>query len=308
MWRSITDNIMICKICNKEYIKNYELSIHIRAFHKISIQIYYDNYLKKENEGICYCGKKTKFSGLVGYRLYCSPKCVSCDTKIKQKVSNTMFNKYGVYSSNQSELIKRKKEITSIKNYGVSNPRKSKIVQSKIEHTCLKKFGCCHPGQSLIVKQNIQKTWKEKYSEGHFFKTVKGKLLSRIKAIKETELRKLNNEPLMPNIGNQERICLNEIQQHTSYTIMRNDHSIANITGFFPDGHISELKLFIEFDERMHFIDDYKTYTQKDIDRQIILESIPGYIIFRVSEKQWEENKEQVINNFKQLVQELETT
>jgi len=110
----------------------------------------------------------------------------------------------------------------------------------------------------------------------------------------------LNGEPVMPCIGSVERVCLNIFEQLTPFKIIRNDHSIFDLVGFFPDGHILELKLFIEFDEKFHYVDDdCKTLRQEDIDRQLILESIPGYRVFRVSKKDWDENQDQVILNFK---------
>jgi len=53
------------------------------------------------------------------------------------------------------------------------------------------------------------------------------------------------------------------------------------------------------------FIDNYKTYTEKDIDRELVLASL-GYIVFRISEQSWKINKDQVINNFKLLIEELQ--
>lgn len=53
-----------CQICNKEYKRNNELAKHIKT-HNISIQAYYDKYLRKEDEGVCpCCGKATNFINL----------------------------------------------------------------------------------------------------------------------------------------------------------------------------------------------------------------------------------------------------
>ena len=145
----------------------------------------------------------------------------------------------------------------------------------------------------------------ERYGVDNWSKSSQGRKCSRINFLKLIENQKLNDEPLCPRIGNMERICLNELQHHTPYKINRTDPSIGHIVGFFPDGHISELKLFIEFDERQHFIDDYKTYTQKDIDREFVLKSIPGYKVFRISEKNWKENKDAMLHDFSALINEL---
>ena len=69
---------MKCCICNKE-LKNYiSLSSHIKKNHfDITLQKYYDNFLKKENEDMCIvCGNKTKFVRIsYGYKKTCSNKC-----------------------------------------------------------------------------------------------------------------------------------------------------------------------------------------------------------------------------------------
>jgi hypothetical protein len=180
-----------------------------------------------------------------------------------------------------------------------------KQVSFSSENTCLNKFGVKNPMQSEKIKEKSKQSCLDKYGETNFAKTPRGRALSRKNYIKMIEIQKLNGEPLMPCIGTEERTCLNVLQLLTFNTIIRNDSSFRYNIGFFPDGHILELKLFIEFDERHHFIDEYKTYIQKDIDRELILASL-GYIIFRISEKQWKTNKEQVIDNFKLLIEELQ--
>jgi len=131
------------------------------------------------------------------------------------------------------------------------------------------------------------------------------KLKLRKLTINRIEIQKLNGEPLMPCIGNIERPCLNKLESIISKKIIRSDHNIFDLVAFFPDGHIPELKLFIEFDEKNHFEDKEMTILkQKDIERQLILASL-GYIVFRISEKQWNENKEKVTKDFTTLCQQL---
>ena len=57
---------------------NNRLVSHLRTEHNVfSVKIYYDSYIRKENEGICpACGKETSFRGLGhGYDKYCSNAC-----------------------------------------------------------------------------------------------------------------------------------------------------------------------------------------------------------------------------------------
>jgi hypothetical protein len=152
------------------------------------------------------------------------------------------------------------------------------------------------------IKQKRQKGNLKKYGFDNFSKTEKGKEIARINSIRMVENQKLNGEPLSPKIGPQERTFLNELQQYTPYEIIRNDFSFRYIKGRFPDGHIPELKLFIQFDERFHFLDIACTkYKLDDLECTVQLASL-GYIIFRVSEKQWKENKEKTISDFKDFL------
>jgi len=92
----------------------------------------------------------------------------------------------------------------------------------------------------------------------------------------------------------EEGICLDELQKYTEYKIIRN----PQIIGYFPDGLIEELKLDIEFDEKEH---DYQYHIDSDIIRDQDFEH-SGYQVFRIKEKDWFENKETVINEFKRII------
>jgi very-short-patch-repair endonuclease len=224
--------------------------------------------------------------------------------EIKEKIKQTCLKKHGVENPFQSEMIKEKSKQTCLKNHGVEHSMKSKEIREKSKNTCLNKFGVKNPMQSEKIKEKSKQSCLDKYGETNFAKTPRGRALSRKNYIKMIEDQRLNGEPLSPRIGPTERLSLNELEIISNKKIIRNDHFISNLVSFFPDGHVPELKLFIEFDEKQHFTDDYETYTQKDIDRELILASL-GYIIFRISEKQWNSNQNQIIEQFKMLVKEL---
>jgi hypothetical protein len=88
---------MNCKICNQKVDNIRKLSKHIRDQHKnTSVKQYYDEFLKKENEGFCViCQKPTNYAGLgEGYKKTC---CQSCSGKLfrinlkKDKKRNDAF-------------------------------------------------------------------------------------------------------------------------------------------------------------------------------------------------------------------------
>lgn len=74
-----------CAICNEKLHSTgtvahvyTKLFYHINTIHGITSQKdYYDEYFKKENEGICpICGKETEFRSIaLGYNTYCSASC-----------------------------------------------------------------------------------------------------------------------------------------------------------------------------------------------------------------------------------------
>lgn len=78
-----------CFICNKDI----ECSIkeHLSSFHhNFSRKLYYDTYLKKQNEGKCIiCNKEAVFKSIEqGYSNYCSTKCAwqTDEVKLKRKI------------------------------------------------------------------------------------------------------------------------------------------------------------------------------------------------------------------------------
>jgi len=226
-------------------------------------------------------------------------------TEVQVQKKQTCLKNLGVENPSQSEIIKHQKIKTNLKHRGVEYPMQSEKVKEQVRKTSKDHWGYNHPMQSETVKETYKQACIERWGFRYYFQTPQARKCSRITHIKIVETQRLNGEPLMPCIGSIERICLNTIQPFIPYKIIRNDHSVFDLVAFFPDGHIPELKLFIEFDEDHHF-EDKKEMTilkQKDIDRQLVLESIPGYRVFRISEKQWNENKEQVILNFKQLIE-----
>jgi len=100
-----------------------------------------------------------------------------------------------------------------------------------------------------------------------------------------------------PTKGRNEKDFISKLQYDVSYFI-DND---ARIIGYFPDGYIKELKLVIEFDEPWHNRTWSKKHDiQKDEDYQKI-----GLRIFRVSERNWIDNKEKVISDFKIFIKEI---
>lgn len=234
------DNNIQCQICNKLCKDLKGLSTHIGKKHSdISRKLYYDIYLKKENEdGLCKICKKeiVNVSFTLGYAKHCSNKCSRNDPDIMNIVSEKVKLKHG-------------------------------DLKFKEEHK-----------NRIKISYQLHPEYRQK---------------SRERNIKRMELQKFNGEKLVPSIGNLERDCLNILESNIEYKIIKNEQTI----GFFPDGKISELNIILEFDEYHHFRFD-GSYTIRDQKRQKELED-KGWKFFRIKQKDWEKDRDNIINDFK---------
>jgi len=109
----------------------------------------------------------------------------------------------------------------------------------------------------------------------------------RLYQIKRIEDQILNGEPLIPCIGKNERIFLNEIENILNLNVCRQ----FPICGYFIDGYIPELKLAFEFDELNNHQDK-----KRDSERQKEIEETLKCNFFRVSDLEWKSNKNNVLN------------
>lgn len=76
-------SLITCIICEQTCYA-MGISHHLKHKHDITSNQYYNTYLKKETEGMCYaCNKSTKFVSIIlGYRKFCNIKCVQNLRKI----------------------------------------------------------------------------------------------------------------------------------------------------------------------------------------------------------------------------------
>lgn len=133
-----------CKICNREFKNKKSLSTHVNHKHNINGKQYYDEYLKKDNEGNCVvCGNETTYRGMgVGYLENCSQECRDKNKELRKKRSEVAKGKKQsiehiqkrIKNTNQIEKEKTRKK-TVLKKYGVDNVWKldsvKKIISEK---------------------------------------------------------------------------------------------------------------------------------------------------------------------------------
>jgi len=229
---------------------------------------------------------------------------VPLSNKINQtKTKETCIKKYGVENPSKISLVKEKKKLTCQKNWGVDNPSQSDTIQKKKEKTSLNRYGVINPYQNEKIKKKYKQTCLKNFGVDNFAKTESGRRLSRINSIRMIENQKLNGEPLHSKIGDNERKFLDKLQLFTNYEIIRQDPSFRYIIGRFPDGYIKELKLFILFDERQHFVDDYITYNEQS--KQEVKDYLSlgeDYSIFRVNQKEWNQDPNPYILFFIEII------
>lgn len=105
-----------CRLCNTKCTSK-NIGQHLRYCHadlNMTAKLYYDTFLKQENEGICsVCGKPTKFKNISnGYNIVCSRTCNNIS--IGSKISIAAQNK----TAEDKARINKKREETCLKKYG----------------------------------------------------------------------------------------------------------------------------------------------------------------------------------------------
>lgn len=107
----------LCQLCNTLHKTCGGLASHLIQTHKTSTKSYYDQFLKKNMDGVCKnCGIDTKFHNLsLGYRITCSQKCsreLMRKPESRNKAKHTMLSRYGVEHAAQNFEVKSKISFT----------------------------------------------------------------------------------------------------------------------------------------------------------------------------------------------------
>lgn len=174
-----------CEICGHKFKSLKGLQTHISHGHKISSKEYYDIYLKKDGEDICYCGKLTSYRNIrLGYHKYCSTKCQSNDPKIiEARVSKNRGKNHWTYDYGHPNKGKTYEEIHGQEKASELKRRLSELGKELVgEKNPF--FGKHHTEEVKIKfrKVKLGKTYEELYGYE------KGKIL-RNKLIKDNLLR-----------------------------------------------------------------------------------------------------------------------
>jgi len=279
---------MICQICKKEMKR---IGSHIIRQHNLSLQVYYDTYLKKENEDICYCGKKKEFGRDLSeaYNDFCSPSCAVKNKDIQIKMRKTCFKNSGFENPLMNDNLKRQ---GMIKKYGVEYALQFKEIQEKIKETLLNRYNVDHPSKISLVKD--KKTQTQILHFGDLYcRTPEARLIYRQNFIHNIENQKGSYQVQR---GKNEQMILDELEKIFEIIIQRD----FTYFGFYPDGYIKELNLVIEIYEEHHRHTCYLDYDERR--KNTIIENL-NCNFFIIWEKDWLTSKEQVISQFKSVIE-----
>ena len=218
----------------------------------------------------------------------------SLDVKEKKKITN--LKNCGFDNPSQSKDVKEKKRLSYQKHYGTNNPSQSEEIKNKKICTNEKKYGGHAPYCSKKVQEKGMQTSNKKYGTDYFSQTFQGRLLTR-EQMKQSIMKNYpGGSRWSPRKGNYEKEVFNELQKYCQYQLLEDQEFLV----YSPDRYIQEFNLIIELYEDWH---KSNWSINHDIKRQKDLELV-GYKLFIIWLKDWKENKEQIISQFKSFISE----
>ena len=127
------------------------------------------------------CNSAVSFrNSSLGYREYCSVKCLSSDPEIKKIKQQKSIQKFGTNTPAQSQTVKNKIIKTNLEKWGANSPMCDVNIQKKSKETLIKNWGVDNPSKSEQLvhkrvesfklsdfKENFKKTSINKYGVNH---------------------------------------------------------------------------------------------------------------------------------------------
>ena len=253
---------ILCEICNKQ------ISVCCIKLHKISC-------LRKKNKNYFSIPKEWKIENSNDY------KCIICQKVFSLK---GMISHYWRKHTQQGiSFIQKQKPWENVKRKLLGTSWNKGL--SKNNNLSLQK-------QSKSLKNRYKDKSGTFTGKSHTYNT---RRKMRMSALKRIEEQLEDGQSIYPRVGILEKICITELQKLISYNILKN----RRIDGFFPDGFISELKMVIEFNENWHYTSDWAIEHDK---LKCSSYNILKLNLFTVKEIDWVNNKEKVLNEFKNFI------
>ena len=140
-----------------------QLSLHVKFHHSLTPKQYYDQYLRKPDEGICpVCGQETTFDGIRdGYRKYCRP-CTFKDKSVKEKLQKSLLENHGGIGFASKEISASVEE-TCLTKYGVKNYSQTEEYNQRVKAISLERYGKEYYMQTDEYARRAKQTWTQNH-------------------------------------------------------------------------------------------------------------------------------------------------
>ena len=96
-------------------------------------------------------------NSLKGFHEFCSQKCASNSSKVRDKINNTNLSKFGTISPLLNQEVKSKYLLSIRNKWGVDNISKSDEIKKKKSKTMLENFGVEYNSQRKEVRESFSK-------------------------------------------------------------------------------------------------------------------------------------------------------
>lgn len=153
---SETKSIYTCQICQREFKNAIDIGKHIKT-HRISSKDYYDKFIKTENDGICIeCGNETNYLNLnLGYKIFCSQKCVGSSEITQHKKNKTCLGNYGYLYTLQVPELRDKKDNTMMERHGGKHAMQvPEFMNKKVKSSFKSKSYIRLSGKEIFIQGN----------------------------------------------------------------------------------------------------------------------------------------------------------
>lgn len=117
------------------------------------------------------CGKVLRLDNAREHKEYCSGKCATNSSEVREKTKSTMQQKYGCDAPAQCKEIRDKQCATMKERYGAEYTLSSKALSEKQTKTVIEKYGVDKIGKSKEVHDKIRNTVMTKYGVEHYSQT-----------------------------------------------------------------------------------------------------------------------------------------
>lgn len=136
----------------------------------------------------------------LGYREYCSTKCISTDPNIIKLKENISMEKWGTKTPAESREIRDKIIKTNQEKWGSNSPMGNKHIQFKSKQTLMDNWGVDNPSKSKeILEKRVKSFRKSDWSENYKKTCIERYGVENTLSIKEVHNKTIENTRIIKN-------------------------------------------------------------------------------------------------------------